>query len=151
MSRPAPASPTLSQRQLRVGEALRHALANVFERGEVMHPLLQTIPVTITEVRASPDLKLADVYFLPLGGQRGQELLKAMADEAPLLRREIARRVELRHVPKLRFRLDTTFDTASEIDALLKKPEIARDLRGESASGSEDAPSLPPHSVIPDK
>jgi ribosome-binding factor A len=130
MPRPAAATatPTLSQRQLRVGEALRHALAQVFERGEVMHPLLQKTSVTITEVRASPDLKLADVYFLPLGGQRGQDVLKAMAEEAPLLRREIARRVELRSVPRLRFRLDTTFDTASEIEALLRKPEIARDL-----------------------
>ena len=145
MPRPAiaPTAPNLSQRQLRVGEALRHALANVFERGEVLNQRLQNVPVTITEVRASPDLKLADVYFLPLlsvhgEGQRGQEILKAMAEEAPLLRREIARRVALRHVPKLRFRLDTTFDTASEIVALLKKPEIARDLRGENTSGSED-------------
>jgi ribosome-binding factor A len=126
----------LSQRQLRVGEALRHALAEVFERGEVMNPVLQNTPITITEVRASPDLKLADVYFLPLGGQRGQELLKAMAGEAPLLRREIARRVALRSVPKLRFRLDTTFDTASEIDALLRKPEIARDLQDKPETGT---------------
>lgn len=123
-----PSDAPLSQRQLRVGEALRHALAQVFERGEVLHPLLQSTPVTITEVRASPDLKLAEVYFLPLGGAGGHDVLKAMAEEAPLLRREIARRVALRSVPKLRFRLDTTFDAASEIEALLRKPEIARDL-----------------------
>jgi ribosome-binding factor A len=139
MPRPAPASPTLSQRQLRVGEALRHALAEALERGEVMNPLLQSTPVTISEVRASPDLKQADVYFMPLGGERRQELLKAMAGESPLLRRAIARRVELRSVPKLRFRLDTSFDTASEIDALLKRPEIARDLGWQPEGDASDA------------
>lgn len=121
---------TASQRQLRVGEEIRHALAEVLGRGEVLHPLLQSTTVTITQVMPSPDLKQADVFLVPLGGGQVQDIIKAAAEEAPLLRRELARRVNLRFVPKLRFRPDTSFDTASHIDALLRRPEIARDLQG---------------------
>jgi ribosome-binding factor A len=121
-----------SQRQLRVGEELRHALAHILERGELHDPALQDATVTVTEVRVSPDLKNATAFVMPLGGTHAPEIVAALKRSAPYLRGVLARTVQLRHAPTLGFALDTSFDYASRIDALLHRPEIARDLdRGE--------------------
>jgi ribosome-binding factor A len=117
-----------SQRQLRVGEELRHALSHVLERGELRDPALQNAAITVTEVRVSPDLKNATAYVMPLGGRHAEEILGALRRGSGYLRGVLAREVELRHAPTIGFALDTSFDHASRIDALLHRPEVARDL-----------------------
>lgn len=130
MARPAsPRSP--SQRGLRVGELIRHALVEILQRGEVHDPDLEGTVVTVPEVRMTPDLKLATVFVMPLGGKRGEEMVKALARNARFLRGEIAHRINLRYAPELRFRLDTSFDEGNRIDALLRSPEVKRDLGDE--------------------
>ncbi|SDH38374.1 30S ribosome-binding factor RbfA [Roseospirillum parvum] len=129
MSRHRPARAP-SNRQLKVGEELRHALAWVLERGDLADPGLAQTPVTVTEVRASPDLRQATVFVVPLGGGDATEVLAALKRARPLLRHEIARRVVLKYVPDLSFAADTSFDTAAHIDHLLHRPEVARDLDG---------------------
>ena len=116
------------QRPLRVGEELRHALARIFERGELRDPDLAETTLTVTEVRVSPDLKAATVYVMPLGGAKSAEILAALRRSAPYLRRTLARAVMLRHAPDLDFALDNSFEHASHIRALLDRPEVARDL-----------------------
>jgi ribosome-binding factor A len=123
-----------SQRRLRVGEELRHALARVLERGELRDPALRDAPVTVTEVRVSPDLKNATAYVMPLGGRNIDETLAALRRGSGYLRGVLAREVELRHAPTIGFALDTSFEQASRIDALLHRPEVARDLE---APGSD--------------
>jgi ribosome-binding factor A len=117
-----------SQRQLRVGEELRHALAQILDRHELRDPALQDVTVTVTEVRVSPDLKTATAFVMPLGGGHAAETIAALKRSAPYLRGLVARSVQLRHAPQLGFALDTSFDQASRIDALLHRPEVARDL-----------------------
>jgi ribosome-binding factor A len=124
-------------RPLRVGEALRHALARIFERGALRDPDLAGAVVTVTEVRVSPDLRSAVAYVMPLGGAREAAVMAALGRSAPYLRRMIAREVKLRHAPSLAFALDTSFDHASRIDALLRRPEVERDLGpGENEGGN---------------
>lgn len=118
-----------SQRQLRVGEALRHALARVFERGALRDPALTGVAVTVTEVRVSPDLKQATAFVMPLGGEKLADVLAGLGRSAGFLRREIAKDVKLRHAPELDFEADNRFDHASRIDALLRRPEVERDLQ----------------------
>lgn len=117
-----------SQRQLRVGEQIRHALARVLSRGELHDPLLNDTPITVSEVRCSPDLKLATVYVMPLGGQHMSEILVALKRASAFLRGQVSREVRLKYTPSLRFMADETFDEASRIDRLLKQPEVVRDL-----------------------
>ena len=117
-----------SQRVLRVGELVRHALAEVIQRGEIHDKALEGMVVTVSEVRMSPDLKLATAFVMPLGGQGVPDLLAALERNKRFLRGEIARRVNLRYAPDLRFRLDTSFDEGERIDTLLRSPEIRRDL-----------------------
>ena len=117
-----------SQRQLRVGELLRHALADILQRGDVPDPVLGKAVITVSEVRASPDLKLATAYVMPLGGKNADAVLAALEKNKKLLRGALGRRVELRSVPELRFRLDTSFDTGEKMDALLDRPEVRRDV-----------------------
>jgi ribosome-binding factor A len=117
-----------SQRQLRVGEVIRHALAEIFARGEVHDPDLDGLTITVPEVRLSPDLKIATVYVMPLGGSRQDRVEAALSRNSRFLRGEVARRVELKFMPELRFRLDTTFAEANRIETLLRSPEVARDL-----------------------
>jgi len=117
-----------SQRQLRVGEALRHALSNVLERGNLRDPALRNISITVTEVRASPDLKNATAFVMPLGGKAADAIVEALGRAAPFLRNAIAQQVELRHVPRLQFKVDWSFGQADHIDALLRQPQVARDL-----------------------
>lgn len=117
-----------SQRQLRVGEELRHAIAMVIERGEFRDPELAGRAITVTEVRVSPDLRNATVFVVPLGGGDVTPILEGLKRAKSFLRHEIARMVELRSVPDLWFQEDTTFDTASRIDSILNSPEVRRDI-----------------------
>ncbi len=117
-----------SQRQLRVGELVRHALSNALARGETRDPALDGVVITVPEVRMSPDLKIATVYVMPLGGGDREGLVKALARDAKLLRREVAGRVSLKYMPELRFRMDETFDEAARIDRLLDSDTVRRDL-----------------------
>jgi ribosome-binding factor A len=119
---------TPTQRQLRVGEALRHALAGVFERGALRDPVLRNVSITVTEVRASPDLTNATVFVMPLGGEAAEDIVEALRRAAPFLRSTVGREVELRHVPRLAFEVDRSFGQADQIDKLLKQPQVARDL-----------------------
>ncbi|HLO77432.1 MAG TPA: 30S ribosome-binding factor RbfA [Magnetospirillum sp.] len=120
-----------SQRQLRVGEELRHIIANIIERGDIRDPDLQGRAITVTEVRISPDLKNATVFVVPLGGGDCAPILKGLKRARPFLRHEIARSVDLRVVPDLSFEPDVSFDEASKIDALLRSPAVRRDLGGD--------------------
>jgi ribosome-binding factor A len=127
-----------SQRQLRVGEELRHALARLLGRHEMRDPALQDAVITVTEVRISPDLKNASAFIMPLGGAHAAEVLAALQRGAPYLRGLIAREVGLRYVPSLRFLLDTSFDHASRIEELLHRPEVERSLTKKEEGGDED-------------
>ena len=127
-----------SQRPLRVGEELRHALARIFERGELRDPALADATVTVTEVRVSPDLKHATVFVMPLAGANAADILAALGRSAPYLRRVLAHEVRLRYAPALAFALDTAFDHASRISALLHRPEVERDLAAEAAEKAKD-------------
>lgn len=117
-----------SQRQLRVGEEIRHALAGLFMRGDFHDPELAALNITVTEVRISPDLSNATVFVTPLGGGHMGETLTALRRAAPFLRGQIARAVNLRHAPTLGFEGDTSFEYANHIDNILHSPEVARDL-----------------------
>jgi ribosome-binding factor A len=108
-----------SQRQLRVGELLRKALVETLERVELRDPDIAGIPITVSEVAVSADLKAATIYVMPLGGEKRDAVIAGLARAAPFLRGQIARRVELRHVPRLMFRIDTAFDASAHINQLL--------------------------------
>jgi ribosome-binding factor A len=111
-----------------VGEELRHALAHIFEQGRLHDPALAGLALTVTEVRVSPDLKNATAYVMPLAGSHAGEAMEALKRASGFLRRELAQAVKLRVVPTIGFALDTSFEHASRIDALLHRPEVARDL-----------------------
>ncbi len=115
-----------SQRQLRVGEELRHALATVMERHELRDPRLAAVDVTITEVSVSPDLKNARAYVAVLGKTASEEVVAALDHAAPYLRRRIGELVQLRFLPALRFAADPSFDYADHIDGLLRQVELDR-------------------------
>ena len=113
---------------LRVAELIRHALAELLTRGGIQDPVLETHIVTVPRVKMSPDLKLATVYVLPLGGQETKGVLDALEKHRKFLRGEVARKVNLKMAPELRFRADDTFDNASQIDALFRSDKVRRDL-----------------------
>jgi ribosome-binding factor A len=117
-----------SQRQQRVAELVRHALAEVLARGDIQDPVLTATLVTVPEVKMSPDLKLATAYIMPLGGGDEGPIIKALARNKAVLRTEVARRVNLKFAPDLRFMRDETFDEASRIDALLRSERVQRDI-----------------------
>ena len=127
-----------SHRQLRVGEELRHALARILARRELREPALQETAVTVSEVRISPDLRSATAFVMPLGGAHAPEIMAALSRGTPFLRSLMAREVPLRHVPNLRFALDTSFDHASRIEALLHSPDVERDIPQQGDGGAED-------------
>jgi ribosome-binding factor A len=120
-----------SQRQLRVGELIRHELADMLSRGEVHDPVLEAHMITVPEVRMSPDLRLATIYIMPLGGRDESEVLGALDRNKRYVRGEIARRVNLKFAPEIRFRIDERFDEAERIEKLLRTPEVRRDLGGD--------------------
>ncbi len=114
---------TLTQRQLRAGELLRHALAEIFQRNDFRDASLRDVSITVSEVRPSPDLRQATVYCLPLGGRDKDKIMPALKREAPLIRGSLGKKIEMKFTPELHFRLDASFDEADRIDALL---DVAR-------------------------
>jgi ribosome-binding factor A len=117
-----------SQRQLRVGELIRHAMAEMLTRGEVHDPVLEGHMITVPEVRMSSDLRLATIYVMPLGGHDQKEVVAALERNKKYLRGEIARAVNLKFAPDIRFRIDERFDEAERIEKLLRTPVVRRDL-----------------------
>jgi ribosome-binding factor A len=127
-------SPGASQRQLRVGELIRHALAEMLARGEVHDPVIEAHMITIPEVRMTADLRLATIYVMPLGGKDVKAVIAALNANKRFLRGEIAHRVNLKFAPEIRFRADERFDEAERIEKLLRTPAVRRDIE----SGADD-------------
>ena len=117
-----------SQRMLRVAELIRHAMSELLSRGEILDPVLEKTVVTIPAVRMSPDLKLATIYVMPLGGLNVEAVIAALESHKKSLRTEIVRRVNLKFAPELRFRHDEGFEASAKIDALLNSPKVKQDL-----------------------
>jgi ribosome-binding factor A len=143
-----------SQRQLRVGELVRHALAEIFSRGEVDDPVLVSHILTFPEVRMSPDLKLATAYVMPLGGQDIKPVLVALERNRKTLRTQIARRLNLKFAPDIRFRRDESFEEYARIDRLLADERVRRDtgrIRPAIADGDPDDATGPDDEAAPDK
>ena len=118
-----------SHRLERVGELIRHAVADILARGEVRDDALDRRPLTIPSVRMSPDLKLATVLVMPLGGKGAAAVVEALDRHKKVLRALVARRVSLKFAPDLRFALDTSFEAQARMDALLRSPAVARDIK----------------------
>ena len=126
-----------SQRQLRVGEELRHSLAAILLRGELHDPDLAGVSITVSEVRPSPDMKHATVFVTTLNGDRMDVVLPALRRAASFLRGQVAKTVRLRHTPQLSFQADTSFDYAQKINTLLHQDVIARDLSDDDEDPSD--------------
>ncbi len=120
--------PGPSQRQLRVGELIRRALSEILMQDIVHDPDLNRISVTVSEVTASPDLKIATAYVCPLGGQGGEDLIALLAKNKSEIRRSISKKLTLKYTPDLRFRIDETFDRMDETRRLFSEENIKRDL-----------------------
>jgi len=117
-----------SQRQLRVGELIRHELADLLSRGDIHDPVIEGHMITVPEVRVSPDLRMATIYVMPLGGRDTAAVIEALDRNKRYVRGEIARRVNLKFAPEIRFRVDERFDEAERIEKLLRTPAVQRDL-----------------------
>ncbi|MGO1075446.1 30S ribosome-binding factor RbfA [Inquilinus sp. CA228] len=128
-----------SQRQLRVGEELRHALAAILLRGELHDPDLAGVSITVSEVRPSPDMKHATVFVTTLNGDKMDVVLPALRRAASFLRGQVAKTVRLRHTPQLSFQADTSFDYAQKINTLLHQDVIARDLSDDEERSDDRA------------
>ncbi|MBT8409813.1 MAG: 30S ribosome-binding factor RbfA [Alphaproteobacteria bacterium] len=123
--------PGPSQRQLRVGELLRRRLSEVLARGDIHDPDLGNMSITVGEVRASPDLKVATAYVLPLGGNRAEDALAALRRNKAEIRRVVAKGLELKFAPELRFAIDETFDRLDDTRRLFSSDTVRRDIEGE--------------------
>ncbi len=133
-----------SQRQLRVGEELRHALSRILARGELRDPALADLNLTVTEVRVSPDLKNATAFVVPLGGGGLEAAVGALNPAGGFFRSRLAQEVALRHAPRVAFAPDRSFDEARRVDQILERPRVRRDLAGGARSdeaGSDEAGS----------
>jgi ribosome-binding factor A len=128
-----------SQRQLRVGEQVRHALSEVLQRADVRDDLLQAAVLSISEVRMSPDLKIATAFVSPIGAADADAVVEALNRHARFIRGRLSPSLrQMKYMPEVRFRLDTSFDNFAKIDRLLKSPEVARDLDdGENRENEE--------------
>ncbi len=131
-------APGGSQRQLRVGEQVRHAIAEILAQGSVHDADLEGHIITVPEVRMSPDLKLATIYVMPLGGRDTELVITALDRNKKFLRGEVARRVNLKFAPDLRFRVDERFDEAERIEKLLRTPTVQKDLEQDPDSDREE-------------
>jgi len=120
-----------SQRQLRAGELVRHALADILRQGELHDEALEAASVTVTEVRLSPDFKHAVCFVQPLGGRHADEVVAALNRHARFLRGRLGREIDMKFTPDLKFVHDLSFDEASRMDALFRQPEVRRDLESE--------------------
>ena len=123
-----------NQRSLRVGELVRHALAAIFARGDVEDDALRGAIITVPEVRMSPDLKLANAYVMPLGGQRAEAIVEALNRHRKFIRGRVAPQINMKFAPDVKFFVDDTFEEAGRIEALLRSDKVKRDL----AAGDED-------------
>ena len=139
MKHPAhrPAGP--SQRMLRVGELVRHALAQLFARAEIEDDQLQGAVITVPEVRMSPDLRVANAYVMPLGGERAGEIVAALNRHQRFIRGRIAPEIDLKFAPEIRFFVDQTFEEFGKIDALLKSERVQRDLIRDDNDDDKDS------------
>jgi ribosome-binding factor A len=118
-----------SQRMLRVAELIRHSMADLLTRGAINDPVLEGHVVTVPRVKMSPDLKLASVYVMPLGGRAATEVIAALDRHKKYLRTEIAHRINLKFAPEIRFKIDDSFDNVAKIDALLNSDRVKQDLQ----------------------
>ena len=125
------------QRQLRVGEELRHALVRILGRGNLRDPELDGVQVTVTEVRVSPDLRNATAFVVPFAGGPSDELVAALNRAAGYFRAQFGRELKLRYVPGIQFEADRSFDHAKRIDQLLHDPRVAPDLARADESGGD--------------
>ena len=131
-----PAGP--SQRMLRVGELVRHALAALFARGDIEDEALAGAVVTVPEVRMTPDLKIANAYVMPLGGAHADEIVAALNRHRKFIRGRVAPLIDLKFAPEIRFYVDDTFEEAGRIDALLRSDRVRRDLDDDTDDSDED-------------
>ena len=120
-----------SQRMLRVGELVRHALAAMFARGEIEDDALRGSVITVPEVRMTPDLKIANAYIMPLGGMHAEEIVTALNRHRKFVRGRVAPQINMKFAPEVRFYVDDTFEEASRIDGLLRSDKVQRDLDDE--------------------
>lgn len=127
-----------SQRQLRVGELIRRTLSDVLNRAEIHDPDLNRMSITVGEVRCSPDLKIATVHVMPLGGQGAEEAIAALSRHKGELRRAVSKEMTLKYAPDLRFRPDETFDRLDETRRLFADEQVQRDIRG-AGDGEDEA------------
>ena len=132
--RAAPKGP--SQRQLRAGELVRHALVEIFREEEINDPALAGVSVTVTEVRVNPDLRHATVFVEPLGGERADEVVKALNKHSKFVRGHLGRMIDMRFTPDLHFRHDESFNEAARMARLFDDPRVAQDLRPQPPSDS---------------
>ena len=130
------AGKTPTQRQLRIGEEIRHALVRIFAEESFRDPALQNVSITVSEARAGPDLKTAKVFVLPLGGQSTDDIVAALNRAAGYLRGQLARRVQLKFTPALTFLPDQSYDAASAISDLLHDERVARDIAADGKTGT---------------
>jgi ribosome-binding factor A len=137
MSRSFSKPRSVSHRLERVGELIRHALADILARGEVRDEAFDRHPLTIPDVRMSLDLKLATILVMPLGGKGAGAVVEALDRHKKELRTLVARRVNLKFAPDLRFAVDTSFDAQARMDELLRSPAVARDLKDLSGQDKE--------------
>jgi ribosome-binding factor A len=126
-----------SQRMLRVGELVRHALAALFARGEIEDEALTGVVVTVPEVRMTPDLKIANAYVMPLGGANAEAIVDALNRNRKFIRGRVAPQIDLKYAPEVRFFVDETFEEAGRIDALLRSDRVKRDLETDD-DGQDD-------------
>ena len=126
-----------SQRMLRVGELIRHALSDLLSRGAINDPVLDGHVITVPGVKMSPDLKLATAYVMPLGGRDVDQVIDALERNRKFLRGEIAHKIAMKFAPDLRFKIDQSFDYSAKIDALLESPKVRQDLASEAATGRD--------------
>src|SRR5436309_15946457 len=127
-----------SQRMLRVAELIRHSMAELLTRGTINDPVLDGHVVTVPRVKMSPDLKLASVYVMPLGGKDVRDVIAALDRHKKFLRTEIAHRINLKFAPEIRFKIDDSFDNVAKIDALLNSDKVKQDLRSPPAEEPAD-------------
>lgn len=127
-----------TQRMLRVGELVRHALAEMLARGEIIDPVIENATITVPEVRMTPDLRLARAYIMPLGGIGAEEVVKALNNHIRFIRGQISPRLNLRYAPDLRFFIDDTFEEVSRIDSLLRSDRVQQDLARQDLVDEDD-------------
>ncbi|AMX96619.1 30S ribosome-binding factor RbfA [Mesorhizobium sp. M7A.F.Ca.CA.001.09.2.1] len=136
MPRPTASSP--SQRMLRVAEQVRHALSETLQRGEIIDPLIENTVVSVSEVRMSPDLKVATAFVSPLGAKDADAVVEALNKHAKFVRGRVSGALrQMKFMPEFRFKLDTSFDNFARINDLLKSPEVARDLGPEDQENAD--------------